>query len=386
MSQINSTSKLDTLKAFLAAHEHLPAQGSDKWLEQRLNRIGGSELSSILKQNKNKSVNKLVMEKLNFDPFKGNVITYWGNVFEELIRLYTEEIFNCSVYETGSIPYHEGYLSYSPDGLGVVSSRALRQHVNLDEMDLPSHKEYTTLFEFKCPHSRLPDYNVPEHYLPQITVGMNIIDIMEVGLFIQAVYRRCMFKDIAYNWIHNGSGHFKRPEMNNNPKETGFMVMYCDDSNYATDLIKYLHSDYRNTIVEGVVDMGSIYDSEVYEEIMRECVAKRIKIDYSYREKYCDRVFDADGMTQAFYNTSLQYRARKAVRNAVQKHGKTVIGVMPFKLLDVYITPVRKDPSYIQSSGALTQAKKVVDCINDLRVIGGTVKANVMKAVRAYKL
>jgi len=379
--------KLDTLKAFLSAHAHLPEQGSDEWKKQRLNRIGGSELSTVLKQNKNKSVNKLIMEKLNFDPFTGSVVTYWGNVFEELIRLYTEEIFNCSVYETGSIPYDKGYLSYSPDGVGVVSKQAIRKYLNLSKMGLDrTHQEYLTLFEFKCPHSRVPDYNIPEHYRPQITVGMNIIDIMEVGVFIQAVYRRCTFKDIAYNHAHNGSGHFKRASTEGIPKETGFMVMHCDDTAYANDLIEYLNNDSRNRFINNVVDIASIYDSEVFEEIMKECVTKRIKIDYTYREKYNQKVFKADGMTQAFYNTSLQYRATNALQRAIDKHGNTIIGILPFKLLDVFITPVAKNPTYIETSDAMAKAKKVIDCINDHRKIGGTVKTEVAKSVRAYKL
>lgn len=379
--------KLDTLKAFLSEYEHLPEQGSDEWKEQRMDRIGGSELATILKKNKYKSVNKLIMEKLNFDRFTGSVVTYWGNVFEELIRLHTEEIFNCSVYETGSIPYHKGYLSYSPDGVGVVSKQAISKYMKLSHMKLDdSHKEYLTLFEFKCPHSRLPDYNVPEHYLPQITVGMNIIDIMEVGVFIQAVYRRCIFSDIAYNHMHNGFGHFKRASCDGIPKETGFMVMHCDDTAYVSDLIDYIKNESRNKFINGVLDISSIYESELFEEIMKECVNKRIKIDYTYREKYNESVFQSDGMTKAFYNASLQYRATKALKKAIDKHGDTIVGILPFKLLDVFITPIAKDPTYIESTKALSKAKSIVDCINDLRKIGGTVKADVAKSVRAYKL
>lgn len=378
--------KLTLLKTFIDNHAHLPEQGSDEWLTQRLDRIGGSEISSVLKQNKNKSVNKLVMEKLNFDKFTGNVITYWGNVFEELIRLYSEDVFKCKILETGSIPYHKGYLSYSPDGVGIVSKNTLTNYLELEEMGLEDDREYLTLFEFKCPHSRIPDNNIPEHYRPQITIGMNIIDIMEVGVFIQAVFRKCAFKDIAYNGLHNGFGHYKRAIMEGNPKETGFMVMYCDDRNYVNDLIEYLESDNRTKTIDGIIDIGSIYDAEAFEELMKECVNKRIKVDYSYREKYCDRVFEADGMTQAFYNNALQYRAMTALNSAMNLHKESIIGILPYKLLDVYITPVAKEHDYIDSSGALHKAKKVIDCINDHRKIGGTIKTEVAKSVRSYKL
>lgn len=381
-------SKLTLLQNFIKTHEHLPEQGSDEWKVQRLDRIGGSEISAILKQNKNKSVNKLVMEKLNFDKFTGNVITCWGNVFEELIRLHSEELFKCSILETGSIPYAPGYLSYSPDGVSIVSNSNLASHINLKKFGLDkSEREFLTLFEFKCPHSRIPSHEIPIHYRPQITIGMNIIDIMEVGIFIQAVYRRCSFLDIKYNCLHNGYGHFKRAEVTGNPIEVGFMVMYCTDESYADDLIEYLQADKRTQLVnDDIIDIGSIYDSEAFEEIMMSCVSKKIKIDYFFRSKYTQRVFGADGMTQAFYNSSLQYRASTALNGAVDKYKNSIIGILPYKLLDVYITPVQKEHSYIETSGALVKAQKVIKCINDHRAIGCTDKPTVAKSVRSYKL
>jgi hypothetical protein len=267
-----------------------------------------------------------------------------------------------------------------------VSHSALSKHARLHEMNLEPAKEYLTLFEFKCPHSRIPDHTIPEHYRPQITIGMNIIDIMELGIFIQAVYRRCTFKDIAYNRQHNGMGHFKRASTQGDPKETGFMVMHCADADYVSDLIEYLESDSNTKLIEGVIDIGSICDKDAFEEIMRECVSKRIKVDYSFREEYCSRVFEADGMTQAFYNTSLQYRSMKALRSATDRYRSTIVGVLPYKMLDVYITPVTKDPTYIESSGAMNRAKLVIDCINDHRKLANPVKAEVAKSVRAYKL
>lgn len=382
-------SKLSLLKNFIKQNEHLPEQGTDEWKTQRLNRIGGSEIASVLKQNKNKSVNKLIMEKLNFDKFTGNVITCWGNVFEELIRLYTQEVFKCNIQETGSIPYELGYLSYSPDGISIVSNANLEQHINLESFGLnSSEKEFLTLFEFKCPHSRIPSNEIPIHYKPQITIGMNIIDIMEVGVFIQAVYRRCSFADIKYNSLHNGFGHFKRAEVTGNPLEVGFMVMYSDDESYANDLTEYLQADKRTQLIgdHEIIDIGSIYDADAFEEIMMSCVSKQIKIDYIFRQKYSDRVFTDDGMTQAFYNISLQYRATTTLNQAIEKYGNTIIGILPYKLLDIYITPVQKEPEYITTSGALVKAKKVIDCINAHRDAGSTDKTTVSKSVRSYKL
>jgi restriction endonuclease Mrr len=215
---------------------------------------------------------------------------------------------------------------------------------------------------------------------------MNIIDIMEIGIFIQAVYRRCIFDDIKYNSDHNGYGHFKRASMEGNALETGFMIMYCDDKNYSNDLVEYLRSDHRNKLINNIVDIGSMYDSEVFEEIMLACVSKKIKIDYFFRYKYTDRVFNSDGMTQAFYNISLQHRAKKALLQSIEKYSDTIIGILPYKLLDVYITPVQKEINYISTSGALSKSKKVIDCINDHRKIVNGDRTEILKSIKKYKL
>ncbi len=391
---IYSNSQLDmgkqqVLHKFLDQYKHLPEQGSDAWKDQRMGRIGGSEVATLLKQNKYKSVNKLIMEKLNFDPFTGSVITYWGNVFEELIRLHSEQTFACQIMETGSIPYNGGYLSYSPDGLSVVSASALRKYLPVEDLGLVPHKEHLVLFEFKCPHSRIPDHSIPDHYRPQITIGMNIIDIMEVGIFIQAVYRRCSFRDIEYNTRHNGFGHFKQwqsdvGDSTRIPKEVGFIIMYSEVE-YAHDLRSLLGEDWRNGRIDGAFDIGSVYDGKVFEQVMGACVSKHIKMDYSFRETYVPEVFSSDGMRQAFYNVSLQYQAKKALHAAQEKYGDRLIGVLPYKLLDVYITPVAKDHTYIESTNVLNKAKSVIKCIDDHRD-QDLPKADIAKSVRTYKL
>lgn len=372
--------KHQQLSEFIATYKHLPEQGTDAWKRQRLNFIGGSEVATILKRNKHKSVNKLIMEKLGFDPFTGSAVTYWGNVFEELIRLHTEEKFSCAIREIGSIPYQDGYLPYSPDGLSVVNSNALSKFAPLPS----THNEHLTLFEFKCPHSRVPTHEVPEHYLPQITIGMNIIDIMEVGVFIQAVYRRCRFTDIKYNKAYNNIGHFKSVITNENPIETGFMVLYSDDEEYVAAMIDHLDGCSGTQSVDGIIDAGSIIDKDAFEDLMRDCVSKQISIDYSYREPFVSEIFSVDGMTQACYNISLQYRAKKRLELAFQRYRSKIIAILPFKLLDLYITPVVKQHDFIQESNAWNKAKQVIECIDKHR--GCDNKQDVAKAVRACKL
>ena len=382
-------SKYARLDQFISQYKHLPEQGSDEWKALRKDFIGGSEVATILKQNKNKSVTKLVLEKLGFDPFRGNGITYWGSVFEEMIRLHCEEVFSCSIRETGSIPYEHGSLSYSPDGLAVISTNKLKQQFGKLTEGLNSKAgSQLVLFEFKCPHSRLPSHEVPEHYWPQVNIGMNIIDIMETAIFVQATYRRCGFDMLKHNRNHNPSGHFKRADTTNVPVECGFMVIYADeltDNDEGLKMALLEVGDASEIYVDGeaILDVGTVNDASLMEEILGNCVNKKYKVDYCFRHMFNPDVFNRDPYTVAMFDESLRYRATKELSNQIAKH-ENIVGIMPFKMMNIFMTPVPKNPNYIEETGAHGKAQDVLQCINDHRGIES--KPEVSKSVRRYKL
>ncbi len=382
--------KLTILNDFINQFKHLPVQGSDAWKELRKNFIGGSEISTVLKQNKNKTVNKLVLEKLGFDKFHGNIITHWGNVFEELIRLYCEDTFSCEIKETGSIPYKHGNLSYSPDGLAVVSTNSLiKQFRNLPDGLDASSPCHLVLFEFKCPHSRIPSSTIPEHYWPQVNIGMNVIDIMETAIFVQATYRRCAFSQMLYNTDHNGFGHFKKADTTSNPIECGFMIIHTNEwDDYHNDLIDSLMQHSNTTEIydnrnKPIVDLGSVTNIEVLEEVLGNCVNKSFNVDYSFRYKYEASTFDRDAETVSFYNKSIQHRAQTQL-NKFCNRNENIIGVLPYKLLNVHFTSVVKDSNYIESTQAHAKAAKVLECINVHRGLEN--KSEVSKSIKRYNL
>jgi len=367
------------LRSFLRRYEDLPQQGTDEWKTLRKDFIGGSEVATILKQNKYRSVSQLVMEKLGFSKFKGNAITH-----------YCEELFTCTIYETGSIPYAEGSLSFSPDGLAVVPSSQLARRLGSLAKGLnPKASSQLVLFEFKCPHSRVASNEIPEYYLPQVRIGMNIIDIMETAVFVQATYRRCAFNQLKYNTSHNGTGHFKRADTSNDPVECGFMTVYTDaPSAYVDDLISamqdvgdatQLHVSSGRTIM----DLGSLCDMQLLEEILGACVSKSFQVDYACRLPYDSNVYGRDAYVRSMYDQSMQHQASKLLQQQVEKHA-CIVGVMPFKLLNVYLTPVAKNPNFIEETKAHAKAADVLQCIDDHQGLDD--KAAVSKSVRKYKL
>lgn len=381
--------KYQLLDSFVNQYSHLPAQGSDEWKKLRENFIGGSELSTVLKRNKNKSVSKLMLEKLGFDRFQGNAITHWGNVFEELIRQYCEEVFCCTIKETGSIPYEHGYLSYSPDGLAVVpTNRLIKQFKQLENGLDKSSPTQLVLFEFKCPHSRIPSHEIPEHYLPQVKVGMNIIDIMETAVFVQSVYRRCAFAQLKYDCTHNPYGHFKRADTSNNPIECGFMIIYSNEPTEYTESIESIILESTDaTVIQmdngcEIIDLGSMSDAALFGEILGGYVSKSFQIDYAFRKPYNQTVFQ-DPYKMDMYNISMQYTAKKCLEEK-SKVIQNIVGIVPFKMMSVYMTSVEKNDTYIEDNDAHNKAKKVIDCINDHRHHDD--KAIASKSIRTYKL
>ncbi len=376
--------KYQLLKKFIDTNAGLPEQGTDEWKKLRLNFIGGSEIASVIKQNKNKSTNKLIMDKLGFDRFTGNVVTHWGNVFEENIRRYCEDVFMCSIKETGSIPFKHGILSYSPDGLAVVPTLSLQSNLGMVEGIDTTSPTQLVLFEFKCPHSRIASDEIPEYYLPQVNIGMNIIDIMETAVFVQATYRRCRFEDLMYNTAHNNYGHFKRPDISKNPVECGFMIIYSEeDDDVYRDMMESIDDVCEYSTVDDVMDMGTLYESSIFEEIMGNCVNHTFKVDYSIRMTYHQRIFSERSYTRELYNKDMQISMMRCLNEKLSSL-PNVVGVLPFKLLSVHTTSVPKNPKYIQDTDAFNRAKQVLQCIEDHR--GMDNKAEVMKSVRRYKL
>jgi len=381
--------KYKSLNEFVARYKHLPEQGTDEWKLLRKDFIGGSEIASVLKQNKSKSTNKLIMGKLGFDEFRGNVVTHWGNVFEELIRLHCEELFTCSIRETGSIPYEDGHLSYSPDGLAVVSTNSfVNVFGNLTPGLNPKEPAHLTLFEFKCPHSRIASTEIPIHYLPQVNIGMNIIDIMETAIFVQATYRRCTFDSLMYNATHNKCGHYIPYTITDPPIECGFMTIYGKEDDDYTELIRDIEElgEARDVLIDNdhsVFDLGSIYSKDVLEEVLGKCVSKTLNVDYCFRHTYAKRTFKSDGYVQDMHNASLQFQAMRVLKDQTKKH-KNIICIMPFKMLTLHLTQVSKNKNYITETDAHAKAGAVLKCIENHR--GMLDKNVVQKSVRSCKL
>lgn len=202
--------KFKELFKFIGQNSELAEQGSPEWLAMRKGIIGGSELSTILGKNPFNKIPNLVADKIGLTKFHGNIATRWGRLFEELSRIIMEMILidktsqskfdnnQYGIFETGSlegaIPHHR----FSPDGLSVFLYKCGRKSLL---------QFLITLLEFKSPLRSIPSGVVPEYYAPQIQAGLCDIDISEIGLFVNNMFRKCSLSDLGLSTAYDTVFH-----------------------------------------------------------------------------------------------------------------------------------------------------------------------------------
>lgn len=177
------------------------SQGDEDWHTSRRDKCGGSSIATFQGINPFRTLAQLLAEKCEVTPFEGRIAMWWGSLFETAIKKYVEIDRRCTIL--GENLYLEGppgsHLAYSPDGLAVMDVEYREEVSAIDDDDI----EYATitrqeivLLEFKCPFTRIPRGTMPSYYVPQVKMGLDMIDIATSGLFAEAVFRKCSYDQI----------------------------------------------------------------------------------------------------------------------------------------------------------------------------------------------
>lgn len=142
-----------------------PEQRTPEWFEARKGKLTGSIIDSILGRSKYQSRTDTLMKKLGIGKkFTGNTATKHGEKYEdEAIDLFCKKM-GMSNLNFGLLPHPEiEYLAGSPDGITYCGK----------------------VLEVKCPlYRKIKIGEVPEHYLAQIYINMEIAGLDE-GYFIE---------------------------------------------------------------------------------------------------------------------------------------------------------------------------------------------------------
>jgi len=341
--------KIKQLNDILEANKESPAQGSPEWLLRRKKSIGGSEMATFMTDvpgNKPyQNIRSLCEDKLGLKGFKGNKYTRWGNICEELTRLYTEKMFHTQVHETGALPGCIPNHHYSPDGLGVVEKKYIRDFVD-DELYEQLPASCFVLFEYKNPFSRIPNGEIPGHYMVQLQTGLNDIAPTDIGIFVDMVVRRCSLNDL--DWTPNyDTSYYNDPIKFKRPEFIGFIGMaetiYEDETDEHFDVENI--GDHATVICptetdfklgpDECMDCISFGDTSEYNfDIMAgRVVSKRYKTFYPTLE-------DGDFKFYTWYLKFLEF---------CQENKLKPIGIMPYKIFRTTVVALPKDTKFIKS-------------------------------------
>lgn len=183
----DTESKMKLLKKYLKLHKNLSIQGSTEWYDDRKYVIGGSEMAAITGCGKFSTIHSLIAQKIGLSSFNGNTATRWGSLFENITEMTFNILFlkDKKIYSLGSVPHKTvPNHRYSPDGLCLLELGGL---------------QYIILLEFKSPLNSVPEKKIPTHYLPQIKSGMSTINIVDFGVFVSNMYRKCTLDQLNFN-------------------------------------------------------------------------------------------------------------------------------------------------------------------------------------------
>tara|TARA_B100000073_G_scaffold340105_1_gene339453 strand:- start:54 stop:767 length:714 start_codon:yes stop_codon:yes gene_type:complete len=149
------------------------AQKSEEWLALRGKMLTASDAATAIGKNPYQTPDDLLLKKCGVgEKFTGNAATKHGELYEDEARILYEQRHGEVVHEIGLVPHPvHTWLGGSPDGVS----------------------ESGKLVEIKCPPQRkiIPG-EVPEHYMPQLQLCMEILDLEEAD-FIQ-------YKPATTNW------------------------------------------------------------------------------------------------------------------------------------------------------------------------------------------
>lgn len=214
-------------------------QKTPEWYEIRNTSIGGSEIATILGENKFGSIKNLIAERLGYSRFYGCTATRWGCIFEEVTLMWIEYILGLGdeipLIETiGSLEGAVQGQRYSPDGIGIakLNIKGILRLVKL-------------LFEFKAPFSTIPTGKIPKQYIPQIKTGLCSIPDLEYCLFVNNCYRRCKLADLKFDSNYDNLLH------KNDKKRFSNIPL-------AVGLIGFIDNDAEKSEELEVLDLGSI--------------------------------------------------------------------------------------------------------------------------------
>lgn len=275
-------------------------QHSDAWKELRKYGIGGSQIAKVIGTCAYGTLEEYLHEKVGItSAFSSNEYTQWGNLFEDLIKTYVELDKNCKIFGENLFDDSKMDLGlyYSPDGIAVINGEI-------------------TLLEFKCPFKRKINNSIPDHYLSQVQLGLDIINICAHGLYVEGVFRYCSLKQMNFGKDFNMS--MNQSSMGREVKAVGFIgFKWKAGTEAARDKYNKTRASSKCETT-ALVDFG---DKSDIKELLALCDSN--VLDYTYNMVTANKSYPKSYYTAEMYLQEFKYS------------GGDILGVLPWKLLRV---------------------------------------------------
>ncbi len=335
-------------------------QHSEQWIQLRKVLIGGSSIATVLGLNPYQTLRDMIMVKVGVVPFGGDEKTQWGNLFEEIIKLCVQidkktTVYGENLYITGAtVSPKFADCCYSPDGLaliggvGTVESKEIWENgvlIREELINIPG-KPICALMEFKCPYSRIPRSFVPQYYIPQVKMGMELIPAAQVGLFCEGVFRRCGWDQ------YNEGGDFDKTLsptcLGKSPRMFGLIGWYVTPEQLAM-IPQSVHDEYAGYFAEPIGsaeinDLGSC-SPDVFKRLLALVDRGRISVWYG---PVNDSTINSATHLAEFTTLATE-------------DGNRPIGVIPWKLFALNYHWITKEPGFLDDSIGLL--RKCIECV-----------------------
>lgn len=317
------------IEKFIEANAHLPKQRTEGWLEFKKTTIGGSQMATLMEINEYETLEGLVASKVGLPSrkFTSTIKTQWGTLFEDVLRKYVEHDKKTTVMGDQLLIQNCPNVSYSPDGLGVVTLPVEREVTEADgtKKTITVHVPRSVLFEFKCPFNRIPHGEVPTYYTPQVKTGLEVIPVVECALFAEAVFRRCSWEDLGpgpkrdRTLVDRSSGR--------TPVAYGFIGFYSTKSDWTGEY-EFELQDLETSLVEQGFEIN---DTNDFGELDPKLFTKVMALfDKHCVHPWYGSTVHCNGTTPDRTSEELdQFVLRQ------QQEGNYVWGVLPWKLFRV---------------------------------------------------
>ena len=245
---------VQAFKAFLKSRETGLIQKSAEWVKARQETVGASEISVLTGSSPLETKETLISKKICPADMSKNVACTWGFLFEPIVRRYFEQKNSVNVLgRTMSLNLAKdhplyGKVTCSPDGYFSYKDESI------------------VLLEFKCPYKRKIAVNqIPRQYADQIQTGLALSgEGVNKGLFVDACFRMCSFKQLGLGLEHNpllngGAVHITK---RTSALACGVCLLYGTEKLFKTQ--------------DKLLDLGATKSTAMFEEIMRRISSKKI--------------------------------------------------------------------------------------------------------------